>query len=283
MEFFVGIENKTFYHWQIELLLESFIQQNLQYNLLIANVASENQINKKYTRNLDKHKRIYHVSKINYDTFYPKLAVLKALNNAITYKLISQPLTYLESSSVLLKTDEIKTFPEPSIIVVQDLIYEKQFFDILIPNWFKFENKEKTSFENKFFPIGCAIILNKVPQTFFKRLITVCEMLVKYQLSTLNYVNEFTDKLSWAITIAEYSNKLKIEQKDMATFLHLNDENTFLDYNHGIPPDFHKSMFKFEPPRYFAFGEPYQTLTDHQITRNTKLLADLAQKNLTSS
>lgn len=277
MEFFVGIENKTFYHWQIELLLENFNQLNLQDKLLVANVNCEDKIENQYTKNLTKHKRIYQISKLNYDTIYPKFAILKALKNAITYKLINQPLTYLESSSILLKPEEIKTSSEPSIIYVQDLIYEKMFFDILIPDWFKFD--EKINFEKGFPKIGCAIILNKVPQKFFERLISICEKLIKYQLLKSNCVNEFTDKLAWAITISEFSTKIKVEEKELAAFLHTNDDNVFLDYTHGIPPFFHKSMYKFEPPRYFAFGEPFETLVNYQISSNVKLLADIAQKN----
>jgi hypothetical protein len=280
MEFFVGIENKTYYHWQIELLLESFIQNNLQDKLLIASVTSENQINKKYTRNLENHKRIYQISKINYDIIYPKFAILKALGNSLNYKLISQPCTYLESSSVILKPDEIKIANESNIVVVKDPIYEKIFFDIVISDWFKFEDKNKTSF-NEFFPaIGCAIILNKIPKSFFIRLVSVCKMLIEYQLLKSNYVHALTDKLAWAITISEYTNKLKVQEKELAAFLHTNEENVFLDYHHGIPPFFHKSMYKFDPPRYFSFGDPYQTLMNCQMSMNTKTLAALAEKSL---
>ena len=62
----------------------------------------------------------------------------------------------------------------------------------------------------------------------------------------------------------------------------MNDgKNTmFIDYEHGVPPDFNKSMFTFPPPKYISFGDPIEVISQCISTPNAHTMAKVAQKIL---
>src|SRR5262245_8105045 len=96
MNYFVSVENAPFHHWQIELIIESFILHNQQNQLLIALAQKFAPAYYEFCRNLSQHPRILgHENRGGFrNQFY-------SLHTVLIDKLISQPLAILQPDVVL--------------------------------------------------------------------------------------------------------------------------------------------------------------------------------------
>ena len=59
MEYFVSAGNKAYYHWQLELLIQSFKEYGIEDKLVVAISSSEDPLYKNFCNNLKNHKRIF--------------------------------------------------------------------------------------------------------------------------------------------------------------------------------------------------------------------------------
>lgn len=285
MEFFVGIQNTPYYHWQINLLLESFAQHGMQEQVLVANAINQSKVlQTDFDRNLKNHKRIYKIAQLKSDAIYPKFTILTALYNAVRFNMVTQPFALIEPSTVLYKSDEFNNFvaPYPRIDFAEDFFFSLEECSARIPEWHTYKNRSLEEYQGFFPSIGSVMIFNRIPAQVFYRTINICQSLVKIQLKHNLPVWYHTDKLAWAINLYEFADQIKISNtKNLAANILTQDKGIFLDYEHGIAPQFSKNMFKFEPPLYASIGgDPYETLDANNGTPNALYLAQLARIHL---
>lgn len=281
MEFFVGIENTDYYTWQIELLLESFYQNQIQDRLLVANVASNTKPCQNFNWHLSKHKRIYNIHKNNLELNYARLTVLKALYNSLKYKLLHQPFIYLQPSIVASKPELVKEFKfEGDILYSPDEHFTIEHYKKKIPDFTNFFTHIDKINPSLFLKLGGVIVFQNTPLSFFQDVIHICEKLVQIQIKSKQEVYEHTDKLALSLAIIQNINKLKLSSLPLSTHLMSNSDNLFVDYEHGMPPMFMKSMFQFKPPLFTACGHPYEVLNEHNPTTTSLYLAKLARNLL---
>jgi hypothetical protein len=54
-------------------------------------------------------------------------------------------------------------------------------------------------------------------------------------------------------------------------------ETSFIHYEHGMPPVFNKSMFRYDPPDYISFGDPYEAILENPSTPSAYLMSELVK------
>jgi hypothetical protein len=281
MEFFVGIENTDYCAWQIELLLESFHQHQIQDRLLVTNVASQTKPSQNFNFHLSKHKRIYNIQKSKLDSKYSRLTVLLALYNSLKYNLIHQPFIYLQPSVVVSKPELVKEFKfDGDILYSPDEHFNLEHYKQQIPGFINYFSHVNNINPSLFLKLGGVIVFQNAPLSFFQNAIHICKKLIQIQIKSKQEVYEHTDKLALSLAVIQDLNKLKLSSLSLCTHLMSNSDNVFLDYERGMPPMFVKSMFQFKPPLFASCGHPYEVINEHNPTATSLYLAKLARNLL---
>lgn len=285
MEYFVSIENTPYYHWQIELLIESFKKQNRQKDLLVALAEANAPIQSLFWKNIQNHDRIYAHANIGNIRGFEPLNKIYSLAWAVKYNLIKQPFAYIQSDLVLRNPLEIpflnQTVPEivfsPCMFFTADEVEEKA------GNIWPWMQKTKAEYETTWIPIGSVTVFNNVPMEVFDRAVYLCETLCVHQLEKNGKIWPLTDRLAWALNLSDFSDQIMLRGDYSLTSTMLGSDNSpFIDYEHGLPPVFNKLMFSFAPPAYTSFGDPFVVLAENAPTPNAYYISQLAQANLES-
>jgi hypothetical protein len=105
--------------------------------------------------------------------------------------------------------------------------------------------------------------VEKLPDTLIKRVLELTDYFANTQPEW-----EDAEKTAWALTFLEYYGHLTY-------YGTIGIENTLIDtelkklvhYKRGLPPYFHKNMFRFEPPTIFGMGDPYEILLKYNANK----------------
>lgn len=284
MEYFVSIENTPYHNWQLELLIESFKTNNCQNDLVISVADSHSPKLPHFNINSEKHERKNLHNNIGQTRGYTPFNEFYSLLWCLANNKIKQPFALLKPHIVLRE--------KPNIIFVNDQVSEFIFYPEV---FFTFEEaaenvgpfwewviNPKEYYQEKWVPVGPIMIFNNFPIDFFQRGITLLEILTTQQVIAGKEVWEHTDKLAWAINVADsmgYTTNATQSfelAENMAGF----SQKPFIDCQHGIPPHFNKSQFRYLPPNYVSFGDPFEILTKQSSSPNAHYVSQLAQKNI---
>lgn len=281
MEYFTSIENTPYYQWQIELLIESFKKHNLNDNLLIALAESDTLIQPFFFNNLFKHKRILGHENIGKKRGFDKLNILYSLMWAVTSKKISQPFAFIKPDILLQNKIEIKFDSYPQILFSPNSFFSFKESEKQVGEFYLWFDKDKDYYNKNWVPIGNIIIWNQIPEDFFTRLINITEILCVKQIEKNNCIWEKTIELAIVINIADHFGKLSLIGDYSLEDNMLGDGKAkFINYEHGLPPVFNKHMFKYNPPEYSSFGDPFEILSQHSPTPSSYYMSELAKENL---
>lgn len=112
MDYFVNIENTPYFHWQVDLLIESFKKHNLQDNLVIGmEIGKQEKSLPEFQQNLTNHSRKY---------AYENSAV--GMYGLLEQRLLQQPFMCLPPDCVLYKPPVIAKLTKPHVVFqVSDL------------------------------------------------------------------------------------------------------------------------------------------------------------------
>jgi hypothetical protein len=244
INYFVSAENTAYYHWQLELLIESFKLHNLQNNLLVALAENNNPIYADYSRNISTHKNIFTHQYTPYNRIY-------GLISAIQQKLISLPIAIIHPDTILVKPIQPSDF---DVDFQMDMDFQEPNIDFI-------KEIKKVKNLNAWINLGDTIIINTTEP--LKRILEIAAF----------FKNE---KLAWAITLLEYYGHLSYNGSFIYENILLDNELKFLiHYKHGLPPFFNKHMFSFQPPNVLGMGEPYDILLQHNPSKTTNFLQDV--------
>lgn len=241
MQYFVSIENTRYYQWQIELLIESF--KNCNDKLFIAVADKTNlKIN---------HKNIFRHKNIGELRGFPDLNSLYSTFWALENNFIAQPFTFIPAHVVLRKEPTVNLTEYPQVITSGKV-------------------PQKT-----FITIGNVMIFNKVPHGIFKETIRIAEELAVKQILENGKIDKKLINLAWSTNLGNLTKDITIIKDESLTDDMLgNTDSSFIDYEHGMPPVFHKSMFNSE---YLTIGNPLEILSNNFPTKNSYYIAQLAK------
>jgi hypothetical protein len=281
MEYFVSVENTLYYHWQMELMIESFKVQNCQKDLLIGLAEEQTPIYEHFWRNMQEHPRIYGHANIGKTRGFEPLNRVYSLSWAVKYGLIKQPFAYIQSDLVLKNPLDISFDDYSQIVFCPNAFFTIDSAEENAGDIWSWMGKSKSEYDKKWIPVGSVIVFNNIPTEVFDRTVTLCEMLALHQLEKNNQIWKYTDRLAWAINLSDFSDKVVIKGDYTLTGNMLGSDNSpFIDYEHGLPPVFNKSMYSFSPPSYASFGDPFLALAENAPTPNAHYISELAKINL---
>lgn len=252
MEYFLCIENTPYYHWQAELLLESFRHHNCQDQLLISVVPSDVPTLQENVKLLAEHKR--HVSpsvNIGRQRGYAPLNKLYNLLAVVESGAIKPPFALIEPDMVMYRPLQVNQ--DHNICFQIDPTLSPSYVEenCKIQKHLKIVAKGLTINEqDAWLPVGKVIVFNVAPLELFRRVIAVCEKLATEQIVDKGEIWSQTDQVAWALTLLEYYGQMSYEAVYDYEMNML--ENTtmcnFVNYEHGIPPIFSKYMFQYQGP-----------------------------------
>lgn len=283
MEYFVNIENTPFYHWQLELLIESFKVNNCQDKLLLSVAEANVPTQSDFTRNIKEHERTIFQENIGDIRGYKSLNCFYSLLWALKNDKLKQPFALIPAHVVLKtplnldfnKEGVAETFFLPDPFITIDKAEEN------VGNFWSWMQKTKEEYAEKWVTAGEILIFNNMPVELFERAIVIAEKLALFQIVNNKKIWEYTDRLAWAITLSNYSDKIILKGDYHFTSNMLEEGRTpFIDYEHGMPPVFNKRMFVYAPPNYVSFGDPFRILAENAPTPNSHFLSQLARNNL---
>lgn len=281
MEYFVSVENTPYYHWQLELLIESFKKNNCENELLIALAKADSPLQAAFCRNLLNHERIYgHENVGNLRGFSP-LNQLYSLVWSVQFGKLNQPFAWIQPDMVLKHRLSLDLGNYPEVIFAPDPFFTFEEAASNVGPFWDWANTTKAEIETRWVPIGPLMIFNNIPVTVFERAVTLCEALALRQLDTNNKIWEHTHRLAWAINLSDYLGQLSLRGDYNFTSTMLDGgDSPFIDYSHGMPPVFNKVMFQYKPPVYSSLGDPFKILAENSPTPNSFFISELAKANL---
>jgi len=232
MDYLVSIERTAYFHWQIELLIESFRHHNLQDSLVIA-IADGDDPFECYLPNFYQHERKFlHANNLackNANKFH-------AISAALQNKLIQQPFVLIHPDMILMK-------PLDFVSSANILFHDENYPPIpeIAPHIQEIA-KLKGVEELPWLSVGGVMRFQDVPVEFFDQALQNC---LKLKIEFPEH--HFVERAAWILTIYEWLGALTCEANVFEITLMNHDvESNFIHYKYGIPPMFNKHMFRFD-------------------------------------
>lgn len=253
MQYYVGIENTSYYHWQIELLIESFKLRNIEDQLVIGVKECPPEKSVFDTRNITEHK-----NKIYFKEEYPSLyGMIAAQEKGI----LKQPFAYIHSDMLLIQQIAIKSdisltfhyrdYPDDRL---------KKTLDLFPANAPRIE-------------LGGVIVFQNTPISYFYDAWNRAKELTKF----------FPDAIRGGLitSFMNHFEKMTIEPSHFESTLWQDEikNESFLHYKHGLPPFFHKKNYKWNE-LFLCDDYPYETLLKHNPNENTNHMQNVIKSYL---
>lgn len=275
MKYFVSIENTSYFYWQVELLIESFLMLGMENDLVIGIAENESQKVTTFSKNLVRHPHKFIHNNIGEKEGYMPLNRFFGIRCALATGAISYPFTVIHADMVL--RSPIKLTEEDEICGALlnnfDTVSDEETSEIkteIAPSLKALSQERKVdASEIPEIPfVSWPVVLNKpaeyISDVFLSRL----------QISTTDIFKrrgaEFPcEKAAWNLTLAESFQHFPTKGKFMSgPILHEYDNLNFIHYSSGIPPVFHKMYYRYKDKFYLSGSDPYQVLLDSGATTN---------------
>ena len=278
MQYLVVAENTQYYHWQLSLLIESFKKHNLQNDLCIFLVDSNEKTNERFSKNLIEHQNKNIFENIGKTRGFDKLNKLYGMLWAIESNKIKQPFALIPADVILEKPINLDLHEYPEIYFNPDKDFNFNYVKNSVPNLLEILNRENKKIKDYWISIGPVIVFNNMPIDFFRMFVVKAEILALKQLIYNQKIFDKTDRLALSINIFDFMNKGAIKEDYNLTKSMLEyNETSFIHYEHGMPPVFNKSMFRYDPPNYASFGDPYEAILENPATPSAYLMSELVK------
>lgn len=279
MEYFVSAESHPSSSWQLELLIQSFKENKCEDKLSI--VVSELDVPQNAGKNLAEHKRLFGYKNIGDIRGYKPLSQIYNLLWALLAEQVRQPFVYLQPDMVLRSQIDIRFSDYPEFVFYPDpfFTFEKAQEEVgPFHKWLKID-----TYHLQWVPVGQLFISNQIPLEIFNLVAMRTELFVVHQLLNNKPVSEQTLQVALATVLSDYVNKILCRgDYSLLSPIMAGSNSPFISYEHGILPDFHKSMFSYLPPAYVSLGDPIKILSETYPTPNAHYVSKLAEKNLHS-
>lgn len=278
MEYFVSVENHPYYCWQLELLIQSFKENCCENDLAV--ILSQSNAPQNIGKNLLEHKRLYGYQNIGDVRGYKPLNQIYTLFWALQAKQISQPFVWMQPDMVLRSPLDISFSNYPEFVFYPDPFFTLKKAEKEIG---PFQDWLQKNYVLNWIPIGSLVACHQIPPEFFELVAKRTELLVVKQLMNNQRVSNKTMNVALATILSDHVENIFCRGDYSLVSAAMDGTNSpIISYEHGIPPDFHKSMFAYPPPAYVSFGDPIKILSETFPTPNAHYISMLAGKNLHS-
>jgi len=285
MQYIVSAENTTYFHWQLELLIESFKLHNLEDNLVIILANNETPKFGNFFSNIMNHKNKFSHKNEGKEIGYLPLNRIDAIIHALNNNVLKYPFTVIHSDMILQK--EIKDIDNkfPCVFLntfienkskIKEIKEELQCYldDIALKT--KKDRCEIPEIPFISFPIVFNKAFEYISDVFFQTLRS--NLLYIFEKKGPDFPCELA---AWELTLTEVFQYYKVIGTNMSSSLLFDIENSnFIHYNYGLPPAFHKSFYKYENGTYLGDAGPYETLLKINITQNTNYMQKIIKSYL---
>ena len=259
MRYFVGIENRAYHHWQIELLIESFRMLKMDERLIIGVGDCEPGPEPFDIRNLVGHKnKIAHKQEQIHSLF----AMIVALESGI----LTQPFAYIHPDMLMVK---------PLVLDDKDtnIIYHKSNYpDLGLEAIHKLFPKELPCLS-----MGGVVVFQNTPISYFKYAWNWAKQFSEQAKNDVPMSN--CDPIRAGLIASFYNSKTLNAKADYfeSTLWDYNlDYGCFIHYRHGLPPLFSKThYYKIPGEVILADKDPYKVLLDNNPTLATNYMQNV--------
>ena len=274
----VTIQNNAFFHWQIELLIESFRLHNLEESLAIAVIPDKRPLYKNFTKNLRSHKRTFEFNP--HPNAYLPINQCYAAYVALKTGFIKQPFVLLHSDTILTQpfreiNDKICFSTNPTFI--SKLRSEECLIDLYLTEFAKQKKQYIVAL-----PVGGSYQFNDVELDFFERVMyRTIELLNFWDASKHPYVNQ----AAWMLTFLEYhgeNRNVRGTLTEVPLSEDLINDTKIIHYANGLGAAFTKSMFKYNTINFSFADNPFDLLLreENNVTSATNYLRKVIQSYL---
>jgi hypothetical protein len=221
VQYFVSIENVPYFHWQVELLIESFKLLNLEDRLLVATTGCD-----KNLKNLSEHKQKYEHENFGVKKGLGQYNLFHSLFEVTKQKILEQPFAVLHPDMILI--EPLREEISPGITFHRDVFgVSKQL-------------RETTHGEERLL-IGDTIIFSEVSPSFFECAIECFEELHMGNIGGRLSPRDMK-RAAW-IAAAKKNLQLKYTAVNCETSMPSHDLSMILHYKHGLKGKFSKSNY----------------------------------------
>ena len=279
MNYFVNSENHPYYHWQLELLIESFKYNKCEESLLIT--VAENDNTKYNCNNFVNHKRLVGYQNIGKMRGYLPLNELYGLMWATASDQIQQPFALIQPDVVLRSPLDISFASYSELIFYPDPFFTLDLAAKEVGPFWEWTKKNKSDYESKWISLSSILVFSKIPIEIFQMVVKQAELFIVQQLINGQEIWKHTCRLALATIISEFADQISCRGDYSLVEEAMGGGNSyFISYEKGILPDFHKSMFSYLSPNYVSMGDPLKILAEKSICPNAHYLSNLAKRTL---
>lgn len=269
MKYIVSAENSSYFYWQLELLIESFLYHGIQDDLIICMAENDKPKNISYCKNLAKYsKKIIHEDFAK-DKGKKNLNRLLSLYNLVKKKYLSCPFVIIHSDMILKKPVELVE----DIDLISSVINKKENVEeILIKNNENYKELDENLINYNFsMPVLFNYHANKETLDLF-----FLKLLNNYKdfYDNKDYENLPIEEAAWKQTIIDSFGHFRIALRLLSCNIHEELDANFIHYKNGIVPFFHKKYFKLEG--ITIHQDPFESLLKFKDSNeNTKYIEQL--------
>lgn len=276
MQYFVSAENSSYFYWQLELLIESFLMQGMEKQLVIGLAENDDQKIRGYSHNLVKYGRKFMLPNEGRSSGYLPLNRINSIRYALAYKIIEFPFVLIHADMILKNPISLSEDDEKYGVIVNNFdelsgtdskVIEDEVDSLVerLVDERKVEKKDITRIP--FF--SAPVVFNKPMEYFADPFFTKVQA---YETQLVNTKGaEFPcERAAWELSLTESFQHVGIKGNFMAAPMVYEGENiNFIHYRSGIPPVFHKKFFRYEHGVFHTSMGPYETIMEHNPTVNT--------------
>lgn len=273
MQYFTSINNIPYYHWQTEILIESFRMLGMEDQLCIGIANPKSHALKEYTTNLRSHK-----NKFFFDgyTGHPGLGRIYATALAMKHGAIRVPFVLIDADMIIRKP--IQNTEED--IVFHTSQEDQKLKEVLEPRIERLL-QECGIKRNRvgWMPVGHTVVFNRIDELLFLRALMWGERLVQEEGDNMD-----VERAAWIMAFHDFLLKHTYGNEFFElSLLHNGVDAPFIHYDRGLPPDFVKRNFTFDGGAIgflAAGGSPYNAILKNNPTTATNNLQEVVKSYL---
>lgn len=280
MEYFVSAQGRAGEEWQLELLLQGFKSLGIDDQILVA-VADAGDHHYPIQKNVNGHRRLFRHASSGEKRGHQRLDEIYSLQWAMENGKIGQEVCVIRPWHVPTQShfSPFKIKDLPSVVFQPDQFFTFDLASRSAGDFWKEFNRDESFYRDRWAPLGGIICMQAISAQFVGALANIAERLIVNQIGKGRRVWDCTVDLAWAVALIE---AIDLKQAyiygdyEMASFMNESRRAPFVDYRHGMPPVFSRSMFTLPDSEAISFGDPIEVLAGCINTANSHILAKLA-------
>lgn len=278
MQYFVSVENTSYFYWQLELLIESFNMLGMGDRLVVAMADNDSQKVGGFSSNIVRHSNKFVHPNEGRERGYLPLNRVGAIRYALAYGALEFPFALIHADMVMRSPIGEPSGDFPCVTLNNFDDYPPSEEDIV-----KSEIKEDLDrlAEERGVDRGGVptvpffsppVLFNKsfesISEVFFSRLQNNIVSILERRGPSFP-----CEKAAWELTLTESFQHCSVSGSFMSAPLMFDSNSpSLIHYRSGIPPVFHKKFYRYEDGVYLAGQGPYETILENNPTLGTDFL-----------